>query len=158
MPKTKHHSLVILVLYLILSIHHISASNPLPSPASIINQQPTSPDLLFIENKNQWSSAVIFKSKLVPGYIDFERDKFHFVFFNQDLHELHAHHHTEDSLLTGHVFNLSFVNANPNVSFDRHDANPTYLNYFIGDDQSKWASHVNQFKSITYRNLYAEST
>lgn len=155
MPKTKHHSLVFLVLYLILSIHHISASNPLPSSSAISGKQKAlSPDLLFIENKNQWSPSVVFKSKLVPGYIDFERDKFHFVFFNQDLHELHAHHHTEDSLLTGHVFNLSFVNANPNVSFDRNDANPTFLNYFIGNDQSKWASHVNQFKSISYRNLY----
>ena len=154
MPKTKHHYLIFLSLYLILSFHNISASNSSQPPASIISQQHISPDLLFIENKNQWNPSIIFKAKLVPGYIDFEKDKFHFVFFNQDLHEIHAHHQVEDTVLSGHVFNLRFINANPSVAFERQDAIPTYLNYFIGNDQSQWASHVNQFKSISYRNLY----
>jgi hypothetical protein len=117
---------------------------------------PTESKLLFIENKNQWDESVRYKAKLTPGFIDFKKNQFHFVFFNEDIHEM-MHDRKNSSVkntISGHVFNINFIDANPNVEFSSDKNQAYYHNYFLGNDESKWAGNVSLFENITYHELY----
>jgi gliding motility-associated-like protein len=154
MMPSKHHYFVIILFLLFFSESDVKALGTATIKQVQENGLMSSPDLRFIENKNQWESNIHYRAKITPGHIDFEKDKFHFVFFEEDLHEMAHQRMLGDTLLSGHVFNLQFVNANPNVHFESQNASSNYFNYFVGDDQSKWASHVQQFLNISYINLY----
>ena len=117
---------------------------------------PTESKLLFIENKNQWDAQTAFKARLTPGYIDFNKDFFQFVFYNENIHDM-MHHRTANTntTISGHIFNIRFVGANPDVAFTQTKPQPYHQNYFLGNDESKWASDVHLFEQITYKNIYS---
>lgn len=112
------------------------------------------PKLLFIENKNQWDAQTAFKARLKPGYIDFNKDFFQFVFYNEDIHEIKHHSKLDSTKISGHIFNIRFLNANPAVSFSQEKKQAYHHNYFLGNDQSKWASDVQLYEQIRYKNIY----
>jgi len=56
--------------------------------------------------------------------------------------------------LRGHVYEISFLGANPAPLAVPDKPMQTYSNYFIGNDPSKWASHCKQYTAITYQNVY----
>ncbi|SHK87028.1 gliding motility-associated C-terminal domain-containing protein [Chitinophaga jiangningensis] len=53
-----------------------------------------------------------------------------------------------------HAYTVSFVNANPNVLLEPEKKQEFYNNYFIGDDRSKWASHVSSYQGVNYISIY----
>lgn len=60
-----------------------------------------------------------------------------------------------DSLpvIRSHAYEVVFLDANnPDVSADK--AEETYSNYLIGNDKSKWASHVKSYGLVNYKSLY----
>lgn len=62
---------------------------------------------------------------------------------------------TLDSLpsIRSHAYEVTFLNANnPEISPDK--AEETYSNYLIGNDKSKWASHVKSYGLVNYKSLY----
>ncbi len=154
MMLLKHHTYRLFIFLLLFSAKQLNAIGNATLKQVQEKGLNTSPHLRFIENKNQWDPSIVYRAKLVPGYIDFEKDKFKFVFFNQDLHEISHHRLVSDTVLSGHVFNLQFINANPNVTFESKNAASNYSNYFIGNDESNWASEVREYDSIVYKNLY----
>ncbi|MEI6312066.1 MAG: PKD domain-containing protein [Bacteroidota bacterium] len=110
--------------------------------------------LLFTENKNQWDPQTAFRARLTPGFIDFNKDHFHIVFFNEDIHEMLHQHKSGTHPLSGHVFNIRFVDANPNVTFTQNEKEKFHYNYFLGSDPTHWASDVCSYGTITYENIY----
>jgi hypothetical protein len=53
----------------------------------------------------------------------------------------------------GHAYEVDFLNTNnPSISPDK--AADSYSNYIIGNDKSKWASHVLSYQLVNYRSLY----
>ena len=62
---------------------------------------------------------------------------------------------TSDSLpvIRSHAYEVTFLNANnPEISADK--AADSYSNYLIGNDKSKWASHVKSYGLVNYKSLY----
>ncbi|SEW30677.1 DUF7948 domain-containing protein [Chitinophaga arvensicola] len=55
----------------------------------------------------------------------------------------------------GHAYNVTFVNANPNVEIVPEKEQEAKSNYFIGNDRTKWASNVSTFQGINYNSLYS---
>jgi len=113
--------------------------------------------LSYIENKGQWPSQVTHMAKIGGGNVWLEKDKFTFSLLNQEdveaVHEFH-HHGGTPVEIRGHAYSLNFIQSNPSVKISSADASKVYHNYFIGNDQSKWASNVKLFQEVKYSNLY----
>lgn len=59
-----------------------------------------------------------------------------------------------DWLVRSHAYNVVFLGANENPVILPEKALPTYNNYFIGSDSTKWATNVKLFQAVVYKNVY----
>lgn len=118
----------------------------------------------FIQNKGQLPEHVDYKADLQNGAVFVEGTTMTFVFQNlNDMEHLHEHHHDaevldlsdEHELNVGmHAYKTQFINANSEAKHTAHDEQVGIYNYFIGNDPSKWATHVRRYKSVNYEQLY----
>ncbi|MDD5570847.1 MAG: gliding motility-associated C-terminal domain-containing protein, partial [Bacteroidales bacterium] len=114
-----------------------------------------SQNINFIENKNQWNPKILFKADLPSGSMFLEKYCLTYNFFNIDEMPRHNAHNNTNGIVHFHAFKMFFRNSNANCEVKPSEANTDYLNYFIGNDQSKWASRVRSFKVVEYENLYS---
>ncbi|MGB1316352.1 MAG: PKD domain-containing protein, partial [Chitinophagales bacterium] len=110
----------------------------------------------FIENKGQWLPNIEYKSELNFGNIYFEKDNFTFILIENETHNHNSEHFGEEyhHEPVGHHFKIKFLNANEDVAFETEKQSLHYYNYFLGNDESKWASNVFAYRAIEYQNLY----
>ncbi|ULQ58291.1 PKD domain-containing protein [Flavihumibacter rivuli] len=134
--------------------------------------------LEFVENKGQWDKKVTFMGDLGNGAFFLSRNGFVVLQHNaEDLSRMasvaHGHAHDEregnyssrdeirnkpgesgNIVLRSHAYAMSFDGMNPGVQVVGEKPQPTYNNYFLGDDPSKWASNCRIFNTVTYKNVY----
>lgn len=115
--------------------------------------------LRFIENKNQWEPHILYKMKLSNGSMFLEKDCITFNFINREEHDHSFAHHgaTEENhqeTIDGHAYRVTFIGANNDVKVESSLPSSDYLNYYIGNDPSRWAGNVKQYQEILYHNLY----
>jgi len=113
----------------------------------------------FVENKGQWDNRILYKKSLNDGALFLEKNKLTYNFVPMDDVNLsEAHHQGKRKIIDTvhyHSFYIEFKNqTNENLSIEAACVASDYVNYFIGNDQSKWASHVHYYGDITYKNLY----
>ncbi|HMG81776.1 MAG TPA: PKD domain-containing protein [Ferruginibacter sp.] len=53
-----------------------------------------------------------------------------------------------------HFYTVEFVGASDNVEIVPEKGLPTYNNYFIGNDTTKWQSNCKIYQAVTYKNIY----
>jgi len=120
----------------------------------------------FIENKGQWDQKIKFKSDAGSGSIFLTEKGFTISQYNpEDLDNIKISRHFADSgnmnanrkienmKIHGHNYSVEFVNARtPQIIPDKPV--PSVNNYFIGNDQSKWASNCKIYLGVTYKNIY----
>ncbi len=111
----------------------------------------------FIENKGQWGENVLFKSKFDGGNLWVEQGRF--LFHMQDFSQVEKYHHEastrSDSPETRQrLIELLFHGANDVTSIQTFNKSESYYNYFIGSDQSKWASDVHGYGEAILEDLY----
>ena len=70
-----------------------------------------------------------------------------------DLADASPPYESPDSQVQMSVFKIEFVGANPIVPVGLDDMGYK-SNYFIGNDSSRWASNVPNYKTILYENIY----
>jgi hypothetical protein len=93
----------------------------------------------FTENKGQWDPAILFAGNTSFGKVAFTKEAIFYQLSNQ-----------ENSYTT----QLSFVN--PLVPIIQGlDILPHYNNYFLGNDQARWATHCRNFARITYQDVWS---
>ena len=117
--------------------------------------------LEFIENKGQWADNIQFKAKIPSGNLYLEANELTYQFYDeQDMARYHDLHHgsiknpvASDYLMDVHAFKVKFLNAQLSQIKAAEPTND-YENYFIGNDKTKWASHVKKFKQTSYQNIY----
>jgi gliding motility-associated-like protein len=117
--------------------------------------------LEFKENKGQWNDNVEYKARIPGGNLYLEKDKLTYQFYNEeDIHRMGDIHHgfikkptSQDSILNLHAFHVKFLNINtPILSPDLSRSD--YENYFIGNDELKWARQVKKYQTVSYQDLY----
>lgn len=132
-------------------------------------------NLEFIENKGQWENKVLYKGEISAGAFYLLKKGFTVVQHNQD--DLAAimdpaHHainttgremsngKTTDQwtgagkVLRSHAYNVWFEGANEKIQVVREKPLTSLSNYFIGNDPSKWATGVQSFQALLYKNVY----
>jgi len=129
--------------------------------------------LQFVENKGQWEKEVDFKSDISNGAFFLQPKGFTVLLQNEkDLEvlseRLHGHAHGEGAAdakvspasnftpvtVHSHAYRVHFVEASGLVKAYPDKALPTYNNYFIGNDPSKWKGDCKIYQGVTYRDMY----
>ncbi|HIA36807.1 MAG TPA: PKD domain-containing protein [Flavobacteriales bacterium] len=128
------------------------------------SSQEVKSDFHFTENKGQLDQKVQFHTKLHIGDIYFEKTAFTFDLYSaEDLDKAHEFRHSGRDrkrgteapiILRKGVYQMQFIGANANPHLFPEEQKEGLKNYFIGKDQSKWASSVKSYTCLNYRNLY----
>ncbi|MDX5320516.1 MAG: hypothetical protein LPK48_05610, partial [Bacteroidota bacterium] len=115
--------------------------------------------LQFTQNKGQWHSNIRFESDILSGKLYLENKGFTYYFFNGEdyapfQHATQAPRPSSDyATIRFHAIKTQFLGANQ-VQPVGDFAYTFYRNYFIGNDRSKWASHVPVHQSVAYPKIY----
>ncbi|MCX6182144.1 MAG: hypothetical protein NT150_09480 [Bacteroidetes bacterium] len=112
----------------------------------------------FVQNKGQWPAQVLFGVNLNYGMIFIENDGLTFNVVDPSI--IHQHHEfTHNSApnpgnnIPSHSFKIVFDGAQTSQAEGKL-AYSDYVNYFIGNDSSKWASAVPVFAEVFLYNIY----
>ncbi len=128
-----------------------------------------SQNIEFIENKGQWDAQVKFMGRVEAGAFFVHQNGFtvlqHDVKDWARLTEANHHHDEKDALpaarntagnlvVKSHAYRVSFLGgaSSPQIIADKPV--PSYNNYFIGNDPSKWASSCKIYQGITVKDVY----
>jgi gliding motility-associated-like protein len=139
--------------------------------------QEGSSNIEFVENKGQWDKQVDFRGEMSTGAFFLQRKGFTVLL--EDTNGLKSiHDHQPEAAGTGralpvqkagariiggpeagmslrsHAYRVSFIGASEETEVIPDKPLPTYNNYYIGNDPSKWASKCRIFQGVTYKNIY----
>ncbi|MBL4586910.1 MAG: hypothetical protein JKX84_07650, partial [Flavobacteriales bacterium] len=83
-----------------------------------------------------------------------ERSGFTYSFLDREaFRQAHGQQKPAPEHIKGHAFRMTFTNAAiPKVSGTNSSSD--YRNYFIGNDRSKWKSHVRGYGTVRYTSIY----
>jgi len=130
--------------------------------------------LQFIENKGQWEKEVDFKSDIQNGAFFLQRAGFTVLLHNdKDMQafadQMHGNRVIANNTaakstappinnraitIHSHAYRVNFLGASSLVQVIPEKALPTYNNYFIGNDQSKWQGNCKIYQAVTYKDIY----
>lgn len=112
----------------------------------------------IIPNKGQWAQNILYRSDVPNGVLFFENDKLTYNFTHpEDIKKLHGHAARimpEDATMRYHSFQMQFLNANPHSKKKGLLPSEEKLNYFLGNDKSKWVSNISAFHKVSYSEIY----
>lgn len=114
--------------------------------------------LQFVKNVGQWDRQVLFEAEVQGGSVFFTGHGFRYSFYDQQqsasYHDRLLHQELSgEEQLSWHAYDVIFKESNEPVVTGA-DVLPYYHNYFIGNDESRWASHVPVFGAVQYEGLY----
>ncbi len=113
-------------------------------------------DLHFIANKGQWDERALYKAELQGGSVFFTAQGFRYSFYSQaDIQKAHDHINEQgwNNPVSWHAYDVSFIGSKqPHVV--ANNKRTQYHNYYIGNDESRWASNVPLYGLVSYEGLY----
>ncbi len=121
---------------------------------------PADDRIRYILNKGQWEQPVLYKAEVAGLAVFLERGGLTWSKMQDDFAErLHDVIHLppaeqEAFVLKGHAWRMRFEGAEPLARVSAADRATAYHNYFIGNDQRRWAGHVPLFGEVTYHGLW----
>lgn len=117
----------------------------------------------FIENKGQWNKDILFLAEANGMHVWITTTDIVFVFYTVQGSPLSPNSLTQNPnervdspIIKGNVVKMK-IGVTDQKSFANQEINTgtaleQYNNYFIGNDQSRWASHVKLFSSVLIKN------
>jgi hypothetical protein len=129
----------------------------------VVSLVSASPPVHYVENKNQWPDAFRFGADFPQARVLLKDASIYFVHLQQlpddekspkklktDFSEAHDHASGTVAMST---FELVFLNAlKPTI--EPSDKQKTIYNYYLGNDESKWASAAAAYGYVTYKEMY----
>lgn len=120
----------------------------------------------FIENKGQMDAAILYYKPVTSGNVLVSERGISYLFYDnsqfQHLYETYHNHEKQNKksstgplVLKYHSVEQQFIGGNiksNQLSVDRPAKH--YLNYFLGNDKSKWAGNVHLYNRLVISNLY----
>jgi hypothetical protein len=120
------------------------------------------PNLEFVENRGQWDTAVKFRAQMGTGTFFLEKKGFTVLLMDTaDLRAMAAGIHGDSrsffhpsgktastGVLHYHVYRVSFENASDRVQITPDKPLPSYNNYFIGKNPSRWAGRGKLYQGV----------
>jgi hypothetical protein len=140
-----------------------SAFDPL---VAIADPRPFSLPLAFVENHGQWDTSALYVAQAAdlqacvePGALGIRLLEGSGVTpsaspWSSRLAAAAAVPESSSRTCRGLMMRLVFENASPEASIETRDRLPGDYNYFLGNDPSRWRTHVPGFGSIVHEGLY----
>ena len=111
----------------------------------------------FIANQRQWEKPVLFAADVPAGRLFLEQGRLvQALYDSKTVEELH-HRSAEVSdkqRVRAHAYSTTFVGASMQAVVQGAVQLPGYNNYFLGNDQRRWASNVPGYSEVRYQALY----
>lgn len=115
----------------------------------------------FVQNKGQWDSRVEYRGEFSTGAFYIEKQGFTVDIHNTaDLINLSEQFHGHSSnagqpiVVRSHAYKVKFLGAKSFIPSVPDKIQPDYNNYFLGNDQSKWATDCKIAQAVSYQNVY----
>ncbi|MCH2225824.1 MAG: hypothetical protein MK066_13725, partial [Crocinitomicaceae bacterium] len=110
----------------------------------------------MFENKGQWPDQVLFRADAHGGKLWFEEEGilYQFLDYSDIKHADFSAETVENPEVREHLVYAHFLGANTSCEKRKFYPTTEYYNYFLGNDESKWASDVHGYGRIEYLNLY----
>lgn len=118
----------------------------------------------FVQNKGQWDSRVEYRGDFSTGSFFLENQGFTVLLHNTDelknvSDQMHGHNPNtattgQPLILHSQAYKVKFLGGS---SFAQHipDKIQAYHNnYFLGEDQSRWAADCKIAQAVSYKNMY----
>ena len=108
--------------------------------------------LEFHANKGQWPAQVLYRAATPGGAVFVEHSAFTYVLRSGGP----EHASNPDAVIAPyreHAYRMHFVGGRSTTS-EGAERRAHYVNYFLGDDQSKWASGVPAFGAALLNGVY----
>ncbi len=118
----------------------------------------------FIQNKGQWNDKINYKADFKTGAFFLENNGFTVKLNNaEDLKRFSLRKHgmakkkqpvAGNDTLHSFAYNVIFLGAADKPVKIPDKPLPTYNNYFIGNDNKKWAADCKIYTAVTYKDVY----
>ena len=125
----------------------------------------------FVENKGQWDADINFTGKMFNGTFMLQPSGYKVYLYNSSemqAYQSSFHPKVSDSnsaaakaappkdsyTVHSHVYQVKFVNAAPNPQVVAEKPLNFYNNYFLGNDERKWAGNCKVYQAVVYKNIY----
>ena len=143
-----------------------SANESAGNEAELLNKYQQ--QLHFIQNKGQWDENDIYRASGFASTVQIRKDGFMLSVIDQE--KLTESYKLSDEIeeadaknlprpdksvvIPQHAWMVRFLGMNPKANVESKYQDKTYYNYFIGNDKNKWASDVNSYEEVWYKNVY----
>jgi hypothetical protein len=137
-----------------------------PAVQAQVTQNLSAMPLYFIENQGQMDSSIRYYSRGHGGSVFFTKDGIitQYVQYNRNTTSLNKLNHinpkdkysrdTTPLHVKGVNIHTKLVGSNKNPSITSLQELPGKMNYFIGNDSTKWHTNVPIFQQVQYQNVY----
>jgi gliding motility-associated-like protein len=124
-------------------------------PKAVSPSAPTA--IEFVANQKQWDKSVLFAADVPSGRLFLEHGRLvQALYDGKQLSELH--HKTaapsKHERIRAHAYSTTFVGANLQAAVRGEAQLPGLNNYFLGNDESRWAHDVPGYADVRYQALY----
>ncbi len=109
--------------------------------------------LQFHANKGQWPGKVLYRALTPGGAVFVENAAFTYTLRSGGEWAAHGSKDASIEPLRMHAFKVHFEGGSAKAHQGDH-AFPHYVNYFLGNDESKWASGVPVFAEVKLNEVY----
>ena len=110
-------------------------------------------DYEFVANKGQFHENVLYKANIPSGALFLEKNGLTFSFYEGG--KFHDMHHGEKiDKIRCHAYKVEFVGANHNPGTSLSRLNSGAINFYLGNDTSKWVSGLKGGREVYYKNIY----
>jgi gliding motility-associated-like protein len=120
----------------------------------------------FIQNKGQWDSRVEYRGDFSTGSFFIENQGFTVAVHNvADLkilsEQMHGHNSKAATLgqpitVNSHAYKVKFLGGSSFAQNEPDKIQSHHNNYFVGNNQSKWASGCKIAQAVSYKNIYPD--
>lgn len=128
--------------------------------------------LEFAENKGQWGDSFQYRVELGYGAYFLHPDGFTVLKhdtsdYARAMLKLHKNERKEnlsteskpatvfsDFMIRSHAYRVRFLGANKNAVSVPENPIQEHINYFLGDDPSRWKSGLSSYSRVTYQDVY----
>ena len=133
------------------------ATSALAGPPAVAPVPADAHPLRFVPNQRQWQPPVLFAADIPAGRLFLERNRLLVVRYDaRAVDELHHHCPAEGhaARIPAHAYAVRFVGANPSPAVRGEQPTGERSNYFLGNDETRWATDVPAYTDVRYQQLY----
>jgi hypothetical protein len=120
--------------------------------------------LSFLENKGQWDQQVLFAMQADQHSFFLQQNGYTVVLKdpgeneasnNLRSHPQHKFHEAgEQARVRAHAYRVRFSGAKFKGTIIKEKPLDGYVNFFVGNDRSRWASGCIEYRVVTYKDIY----